>query len=104
MALPLGVAQGLLLYLARGRARQLGELDRVGTHESGQALAGEGEQLLLRGVLPGDELDEGLGALAPFLVRGGDDGRRVDGGVGAKRLLDLDRRDVLATGDDDVLL
>ena len=41
--------------------------------------------------------------LAPFLVGLGDDGRRLHGRVLVERVLDLDRGDVLAARDDDVL-
>src|SRR5207247_10175976 len=52
----------------------------------------------------GLERDERLGALAPALVGDRDHRALHDGGVTRHRLLDLDRRDVLAAGDDDVLL
>ena len=57
------------------------------------------------GALPaaGDR-DEGDGDLAPVVVGRGDDRGLGDRGVGGQRLLDLDRGDVLAAGDDHVLL
>src|ERR1700740_1018782 len=48
-------------------------------------------------------LDERRDDLAPFLVGEGDDGHFMSGRVERKRALDLDRRDVLATGNDHVV-
>jgi hypothetical protein len=50
------------------------------------------------------EGDECLRSLAPFLVWDGDDCALEDCGMAADGVLDLDRSDVLAAGDDDVLL
>jgi hypothetical protein len=47
--------------------------------------------------------DECLGHLAPALVRHADHRRFNHRRMGQQRLLDLDRRDVFAAGDDDVL-
>ena len=67
------------------------------------------------GAAPGDDVggrnragirlqcDEGAGRLAPFLVRPGDDRGFHDLRMAIQHLLDLDRGDVLAARDDDVL-
>ena len=47
--------------------------------------------------------DEGAGRFAPAFVGAGDDGGVEYGGVAVEDGFDLDRRDVLAAGDDDVL-
>src|SRR3546814_9842758 len=47
--------------------------------------------------------DEGAGRLAPALVRPGDHRRLHDLGMPEQHVLDLQRRDVLAARDDDVL-
>ena len=62
-----------------------------------------GDQLGLGRVGLGLQLDEGAGHLAPFLVRLGDHRGQHDGRVLVERVLDLDRGDVLAARDDDVL-
>ena len=54
--------------------------------------------------LAGLERDEGLGPLAPLLVRDGHHRALHHRGVPGHALLDLDGRDVLAARDDDVLL
>ena len=61
------------------------------------------DQLGLGGAHAGFEGDEGAGCLAPCVVRAGDHGGFQDGGVAVERALDLDRRNILAAGDDDVL-
>ncbi len=61
------------------------------------------DQLGLRRRRPGLQLHVGAGRLAPLLVGLCDDPGEGDRGVAVERLLDLDRRDVLAAGDDDVL-
>ena len=49
------------------------------------------------------QLDKGAGRFAPFLVRARDHGGLHHGGVFIEDTLDLDRGDVLAPRDDDVL-
>ena len=49
------------------------------------------------------QFDEGAGRLAPFVVGPRDDRGELHGGVLEQRVLDLDRGDVLAAGNDDVL-
>jgi hypothetical protein len=67
-------------------------------------LAAEGDQLLLAWPPPaGLELDEGARRLAPLLVGPRDHRRLQHRRVLVERVLDLDRRDVLAARDDDVL-
>src|SRR5450759_4203221 len=101
---PLLLAQGKLLHLAgRGLGQGLDEvhcrrglvprdpgsdvLDQLGPVEFG----------------PRPQHHEGLRPLAPGLVRYADHGDLQDGGVRVDGLLHLDRGDVLAAGDDDVL-
>src|SRR6476620_12661165 len=47
--------------------------------------------------------DEGLRSFSPFLVRNPDDHYLEHGGMRLEGVLDLDSRDVLSAGDDDVL-
>ena len=54
-------------------------------------------------VAPRFSVDEGAGRLAPFLVRPRDHGAVDHSRVAVERALDLDRADVLAARDDDVL-
>src|SRR5215211_9352814 len=70
---------------------------------AGELLTAPADQFLGRDHLGRLELDEGAWRLAPFLVRFRDDGRRLHGRVLVERVLDLDRGDVLAARDDDVL-
>ena len=104
-SLPLPRAELRFLDLAGGGLGQFtDDLDRSGPHVAGEVLLGERQDVLLRGVLALLELDKGLGPLAPPLIgcghhRGGGHRR-----VPADRRLDLDGGDVLAAGDDDVLL
>ncbi len=66
-------------------------------------LAAPGHDLGLGRRLAGLQLDEGARRLAPFLVGPCDDGGGLDRRVLVERVLDLDRGDVLAAGDDDIL-
>ncbi len=68
-----------------------------------QPLAAEREDFLCARARALFESDEGFGTLAPALVGNPDHRAFEHGRVGADGLLDLDRRDVLAAGDDDVL-
>ena len=61
------------------------------------------DQLFGGGALALGQHDEGLGPLTPLLVGHADHRRLDDRRVRHDGLLHLDRRDVLATGDDDVL-
>ena len=54
--------------------------------------------------VPGLRVTNAFGPLAPVLVGDGDDRALQHGRVAGDGLLDLDGRDVLAAGDDDVLL
>src|SRR5918993_2492641 len=101
---PFLVAQDELLDFAGRGLGQLGELDSRGGLEAGDVLLAEVYDLLLGGLLPLLEHDKRLGALAPLLVRDGDDRGLHYGRVARHGLLHLDGRDVLAAGDDDVLV
>src|SRR5699024_5791830 len=74
------------------------------TLEAGQALAAEGDDVLLARALAGGKLDEGAGCLAPFLVRARHHGRRGNRRMLGQDVLDFDRGNVLTTGNDDVLV
>src|SRR5207244_9162935 len=101
---PLLVPQHELLDLAGRRLGQVAELDGGRALEVGDMLPAELDDLLLGGPGAGLEGDEGLGPLAPLRVGDGHHRALHDGRVLGHRLLDLDRRDVLAARDDDVLL
>src|SRR5215467_3114156 len=103
LSCPLAFAQHELLDLAGGGLRQGPELDRVGALVVRQALAAKRDDLIRGGLGTLVERDERLRPLSPARVGHSDDGAFEHGGVGGDRLLDLDARDVLAAGDDDVL-
>src|SRR3989454_10569336 len=103
-ALPLLLAQDELLHLPGRRLRQVAELDGRRALEMRDVLAAELDDLRSGRRLTGLERDERLGALAPPLVGDRDNGALEHGRVPGDALLDLDRRDVLAARDDDVLL
>src|ERR1700756_1324601 len=65
VALPLLLAEHVLLDLSGRGPRQLAELDRGRALELGQVLAAEPDQLVLADLLARFELDERLGPLAP---------------------------------------
>src|ERR671914_2657675 len=101
---PLLVAQDELLDLAGRGLGQVAELDGGGGLEAGDVLFAEVYDLLLARLPALLQDNERLGALAPLLV-----GHRDNSGLHHRRvlgdgLLDLDGRDVLAAGDDDVLV
>src|SRR4029077_10931421 len=100
---PLAIAQDVLLHLARRGLRQRAELDGVGRLEAGDALPAVLDQVLRRRLRAVAQRHEGLRPLAPALVRDGDHGAFEHCRVRGERLLDLDRRDVLAARDDHVL-
>src|SRR5439155_24295311 len=97
------LAELVLLDLPGRRLRQLAELDLARSLEARQVQARERDQLGLREGRVRPERDEGLRTLAPFLARDRDHRRLEDVRMADERLLHLDRRDVLAAGDDDVL-
>jgi hypothetical protein len=68
-----------------------------------EVLAAVLHQFVGRDGLAGLELDEGAGRLAPFIIELGNDRRRRNGGMFVKRVLDLNGRNILAAGNDDVL-
>src|SRR5205823_6818200 len=104
-ALPVGLAQLELLQLARGRTGEgVAQLDRRGALEVGEPAPAELDERGLVGLLAGAQDDERLHGLAPLLVGHAYHGDLGDGGVLVEAVLDLDRRDVLAAGDDHVLL
>ena len=104
MSFPLLVAQFLLLDLAGRGLGQLRDLDGTWAHVASETLLGEVQDFFLGGILAVGELDERLGSLAPLLIGGRRDGDCCDGGMFGDGLLNFDCRNVLAAGDDDVLL
>ena len=79
------------------------------THLTRCLVAGEVLPHVVLGVVLGQgrarlEHEEGLQALAELLVVDADDGDLADGGVLLEELLDLPREDVLATGDDHLVV
>src|SRR5919199_4790694 len=101
---PLALAELVLLDLARRRLRKLvDELHGPRGLVVGDLAADVLDQLVLAQVVSGPEHHEGLRTLAPMVVRHAHDGGLDHRVVGEDRLLDLHGRDVLPTGDDDVL-
>src|SRR5262249_2187733 len=101
---PLFLSQDELLHLAGRGLGQLAELDRGRAFVARDLLAAELDDLRLGGAVAGLERHESLGPLAPGLVGDGDHGALQHGRVLRDRLLDLDRRNILAARDDDILL
>src|SRR5262249_10730097 len=104
LAGPFAVAQHEFLDLARRGLGKLAELHRRRTLEAGDVLPAELDDVLLAGLRALLERDERLGTLPPLLIRNRNHGAFEDGGMLGDGLLDLDGRDVLSAGDDDVLL
>src|SRR5262245_21105828 len=102
--LPFLLAEHVLLHLAGRGLRQVAELDRGGAREVGDLVAAEGDELAGGREMAGLDREERLRPLAPGVVGDGDDRALEHRRVPRDRLLDLDGRDVLAAGDDDVLL
>src|SRR5579884_691481 len=100
---PLPLPQHVFLDLAGRGLGKVSELYPLRALEVRDPLAAVGDDLLGRRRPAGPERHERLRHLAPGLVRRGDDRALQDGRVGRDRLLDLDRADVLAARDDDVL-
>src|SRR5262249_31185642 len=103
-ARPRLLAQLELLDLAGRGLGQLPELDGLRALEVREPLAAEGDQLVLRDAGARPQRNEGLRHLAPALVRHRHHRALEHGGMLHERVLDLDRGDVLAAPDDDVLL
>src|SRR3954452_25524570 len=103
VAHPFFLAQDKLLDLAGRGLGKLAEFDSCRCLEAGDALLAELHDLLFGGFYPLLKGNESLRTLPPFLVRDGDHGSFHHGWMLANSLLDLDRGDVLATGDDHVL-
>ena len=102
---PVRLAQHELLDLAGGGAGEVvALLDRGRALEAGEVLLAVGDDRLLveRGSLTDD--DKGFGGLAPAFMGDADDGGVDDVGVLVEDGFDLEGGDVLAAGDDDVLL
>ena len=88
--------------LAGGRLGKVAEYHPRGAFEMGHGFAAVGDDVVLACVLAGPQFDEGARRLAPLFVRRGD---HRDGGnrrMPVDDAFDLDRRDVLAAGNDDV--
>ena len=89
--------------LAGARLRNFGEHDVARAFVGGEILAAPGDELLGAGARALLQLDECAWRLAPFLVGLGDHGDRLHGRMLVERVLDLDRGNVFAAGNDDVL-
>src|SRR5215204_494441 len=103
VAHPFFLAQDELLDLTGRDLGKLTEFDGHGGLEAGDALLAEFYDLLFGGFFPLLQGNESLRTLPPFLVRDGDHGSLHYGRMPANDLLDLNRGDVLAAGDDHVL-
>src|SRR5262252_2919942 len=103
-AAPLLVAQDELLDLARRGLGEVPELDGGGTLEARNESAAKRDDVLLRRARARLERHEGLGAFSPLLVGHRHHRAFENGRVARDRLLHLDRGDVLAARDYDVLL
>src|SRR5215831_12499603 len=97
------VAQLELLDFAGRGPRQFGEHDVARTFVAGEVLAAPGDDIVPRRLLSRLELDEGARRLTPFVVGLGHHGGGPNRGVLVERILYLDRGNVLAAGDDEVL-
>ena len=97
------VAQLELLHLAGRGLGQAGEDHSLRRLEMGEIVPAIRDDLGLRRLLSRLEGDESAGRFAPFLVRPGDHGGLQHLGMAEDHALDLDGRDILAAGDDDVL-
>src|SRR5215212_5272001 len=104
MSRPLLLTQVRLLDLSAGGPRQcVDELDGLRHLVPRDSHLHVLHQLYFAGLGPRPQHDERLRTLAPFLVWYADHGDFEYRRVRLDRLLDLDGRDVLAPGDDDVL-
>src|SRR5437660_2608101 len=102
---PVRLAQLELLQLARGRARErVAELDRRRTLVVRHARPTERDQVVRARRRPRPQHDQRLDRLAPFLVGDADHRGLGHGRMLIEAVLHLDRGDVLAAGDDHVLL
>src|SRR5215831_19087690 len=91
------------LDFARRRLRQRAEHHRARRLEAREVGAAMLDQLVLGDLGTGLDLDEGARGLAPLLVRLRDHGRGLHGRMAVEHVFHLERGDVLAPGDDDVL-
>src|SRR5579862_1433836 len=101
--LPFALPQHELLDLPGRGFRQRPELDGIRALVMREPLAAERDDLLCGRARPRLQSYEGLGSLAPVIVRNPHDRTLEDRRVRRDRLLHLDAGDVLAAGDDDVL-
>src|SRR5207245_1034830 len=98
------LAEHELLDFAGGRLGQLlHEGHPLRRFEVSHPAAGELADLIVCGRCARLEDHEGMRRLPPLLVRDADDGHLLYGGMAEQDALDLDRGDVLAAADDDVL-
>src|SRR6476619_6945363 len=90
------LAQDELLNLPRGRLRERAEHDTARCLEMGEQVAAVLDELALSYARIRFQLDERARCLAPLLVRLRDDCRGKHRRVAMQRILDLERRNVLA--------
>src|SRR5262245_66444255 len=102
---PVALAQLLLQYFTGAAlGERFKELDRLRDLETGQNGAAIINELFFGHRLPLLEYDERFRNLAPAVIGHGNDRALQDQRVRIDGLLDLDRRNILAARDDDVLL
>ena len=97
------VAKNEFLDLAGRRFRKFAENDGFRTLEARKAFTAEGRDLFRGCVCVLAQFDESARRFAPLFVGLGDNGGERHGGVLVEDALDFDRRDILATRDNDVL-
>src|ERR1700726_2273366 len=97
------LAQLEFLQLSSRCLGDFGEHDEVGTFVVGEMLTTPGDQLLRRRRSARLEFDKGARRLTPSLVWLGDHRGSLHRWVVVKHILDLDRRNVFAARDDNVL-
>src|ERR1700675_4920661 len=105
-AAPEGFADFAFQYLSSSRFRQWAfyELYQAGHFVFGNARLERQQQLLFGQWLGGVQDNDGHRNLPPLRIGGGNHGAFEDGRVGEDSFLYLDRRNVFATADDDILL
>src|ERR1700722_17759358 len=95
--------QRTLLHLARRRLGNFGEDDVTRALIARQARPAPFDELFRRGAMIRLHLDESAGRFAPFVVGPRDHGHELDAWMIEQHVLDFDRGNVLAAGNNDIL-